>query len=193
MPNGVEVAALANLKEAAIRNQAEISQVIQELRGLTHHFQSTAVNLPRSVSDKVKGELTDAVSLAVNDAADRIIKKHTAANVQAEGAERAYARAVRWSFTRIFAIGLFFFVAGIGGMVLTAWRILPDYETLTRLQREKARLEQVVAELEQRGGTAGLSFCPDNGRQRRCVRTNEMSNAEPWRRDGETYRIIYGY
>ncbi|MBF0354940.1 MAG: hypothetical protein HQL43_06875 [Alphaproteobacteria bacterium] len=182
----------ANLKDGAIKNQTEISRAIQELKNLISQFQSSAAGLPRSVSDKVKGELAGAVSQAVNGAADRIIEKHTAANLRAEEAERAYARAVRWSFMRLFLVCLCFFAVGILGMVMAAKHVLPDYETIKALRQEKLQLEQTIAELERRGGKAIIITCPDGNRSRPCIRTDEQT-PDSWKKNGETYRIIYGY
>jgi hypothetical protein len=191
MTTDIELQALLALKSAALRNQEEITKSIQQMNAATTQFQALVRNLPQQVAGGVQSQLAPAVNAAIDNAADRIVSRQETANTKAEVAEQAYNRAARRSFARIAIWSTICFACGIGGMVATAAYILPDYKTLMELQRQKAELEFNIADLERRGGKAIIITCTDGNRSRPCIRTDERI-PDSWKRNGETYRIIYG-
>ena len=180
--------AFQHLVEAAITNQETINQSAESLAATAEELRKQTNILPGRIAHDVERSAVAAANSAARQLTDRLVAVVDAA----ERARKTYEDAVRFSFRWIAwqaAMATFF---GIAAMVVTAWFFIPSANKMQALREDKAWLESNIARLADLGGRAHLTTCEDNGRSRRCIRTDEAAN-KTWGQGGQTFRIIHGY
>jgi hypothetical protein len=190
---------IRQLYEKANQNEEEISKRNKALEQATATFCAQLDRLPAvlaaSVERKLHTSFADAerkLEAAATIAGDRIVSRFTEANLDAERATAAYERGTKVSMRRIPGLAFACFLAGVAGVVLMMWFILPDEEKLSTMRREEARLTENIRNLIQRGGQAEVIGCTVGTTTRPCIRTDESLANGAFSRNNETFRLIYG-
>ncbi|HXQ29126.1 MAG TPA: hypothetical protein VN848_07650 [Gemmatimonadales bacterium] len=186
-----ELTAIAKQGAAILQKQNEFLAEVR--RGLKDHIETAAATAGRDQAIAFGKDIVGAVTAGVQAGiVERLHDGASRAIAAADVLEHA-ARQLDWK-TKLVSAGV---AAGCSlGLllaVLFAWHwFVPNPERVHELQAESERLNQVVAQLTDKGGEAILSSCADHGKNRKCIRTDESAGTFIGK-DGQVYRVIQGY
>lgn len=148
-----------------------------------------------SLSERVTLTIEGAAEQTATEAAQLLQGKFERADQAAIEAAQRYTKASRRLNTKVIGLFLLFQIGLLGGVWLLVDHTIPAYEEILARRSEVQSLENQLVLLNQKGAYAEPTPCHDHqGRSRLCIRTDERTEAESFKRPGEnkTYRILWG-
>lgn len=176
--------------EATYNDERAARQAIRALDRTRMLVEQRVGELKREVVRSIDA----SASTTATQAAALLRDKFKEADEAASRAARRYAEAERTLGWKLLGIALLVEAALLGGLWLLVQRTVPAYAEIEARRAEVRRLDAHVAELERRGGRLELARCTDHREHEHlCYRTNEAIDHGPYRADGKTFRIPWGY
>ena len=192
---------IQHLYEKADANERAITQSNKELAQAVSVFRAKTEALPINVAVEVNRELNAAYAnlerkfdATANGAGNRIVSKFENANVQAEKAEAAYNKAVKFAIWKVAFVATSTCAASL---FIVCYFFMPELYSLRFEERSLTdRIEHLRRDAEEfkRMEGAGLIFtCLDGVKQKRCIRTDETAfGGKPYPVGQATYRAFVG-
>jgi hypothetical protein len=170
------------LIEASIRDQKAIQASSGALNAAISELRNQAASLPGTLVDQVAHRLVTEIRTNLDNVT-------SAAN----RAERHFRQAAEFSIWKLLFLPALCFITSLAGILFYVKLAMPDPRELQKLRIQQAELQDTIAVLERKGGSAEITQCRDSrNKLRPCIRTEEKYGVFG---DGQkaTYRVIYGY